>query len=190
MIKNIKFIIASAILISLTACGTPTSTTTQTDTPPASPESTTASPSPTATPETTASTTEGIIFKDAVKDKLHGYIESLNNAKTTTQTIASNKPIYIAGWAIAPDQSKPADTVLITYGDNNTVATTIPVSVARPDVAQAFKNPALEKSGWVATLDPATLNLPAETTKIKAWSYDSQTKEAYPLNNSYEIVLK
>lgn len=191
MLKNIKSIIASAILISLTACGgTSTPPSNQANTPTSSPEPTTAaSPAPTAAPETTA-TTEGITFKDPVKDQLNGYIDSLNNATTETQTIEPSKAIKLSGWAIVPDQSKPADSVLITYGDNNTVATTIPVNQPRPDVAKTLKNPALEKSGWLATLDPATLNLTGEKAQIKAWSFNSQTKEAYPLGNSYFIVLK
>lgn len=190
MIKNIKSIIASTILISLTACVTSAPPTTQSNTPTNSTEpTTTASPSPTATTEPTAAI-EGIIFKDPVKDQLNGYIDSLNNTNTATQTIEPSKAIQLAGWAIAPDQSKPADSVLITYGDNNTVVTTIPVGITRPDVAKALKNPALEKSGWVAQIDPATLNLGEEKARIKAWSFNSPTKEAYPLGNSFEIVRK
>lgn len=189
MIKNVKSIIASAILISLTACGTSAPPSNQANTPTSSPEPTIASPAPTVTSEATAST-EGIIFKDPVKDKTNGFIDLLNNATTETQTIEPSKPIELRGWAIAPDQSKPADSVLITYGDNNTVATTIPVGINRPDVAKAFKNPAFEKSGWVATLDPSSMNLTGEKAKIKAWSFNSSTKEAYPLNNFFEIVRK
>ncbi|GFE71330.1 hypothetical protein [Chroococcus sp. FPU101] len=179
----------------LTACG---STTTQTTTTPTSSPETTASP--TETPQTTtpsptdttqtSSTTEGIIFKEPVKNQLNGYMDALNNSSKTTQTIEAGKPIQLSGWAIAPDLSQPAESVIITYGDTNTVITTIPVSLNRPDVAKTFKKPALEKSGWVAKLDPASLNLTGNTAKIKAWSYNSQTKEAYPLNNSFEIVLK
>jgi hypothetical protein len=187
MIKNIKSIIASAILISLTACGSPTST--QSNTPTASPEPTTAAPAPTASPETTAAT-EGVIFKEPIKGKLNGYIDALNNSAKTPQTVAPDRAIQLSGWAIVPDGSKPADSVIITYGDSNTVATTIPVGLNRPDVAKNFKNPALEKSGWVAVIDPANLNLTGETAKLKAWSYDSQTKEAHPLGNSFEIVRK
>lgn len=189
MIKNIKSIIASTILISLTACVTSAPPSNQGNTSTSSPDPITASPVPTATTEPTAAT-EGIIFKDPVKDQLNGYIDSLNNTNTPTQTIEPSKTIQLAGWAIAPDQSKPADSVLITYGDNNTVATTIPVGINRPDVAKALKNPALEKSGWVATIDPATLNLTGEKARIKAWSFNSLTKEAYPLGNSFEIVRK
>lgn len=195
MIRKTKFIIASAFLIALTACG---GTTTQTSTPTNSPEAT--SPSPTETPQattpsptettgTTTASTDGITFKEPVKDKLNGYIDSLNNSNKPSQTIEAGKPIQLSGWAVTPDQSKPADSVLITYGDNNTVATTIPVTISRPDVAKSLKNPALEKSGWTAKLDPATLNL-GGTDRIRAWSFNSQTKEAFPLGNSYEIVRK
>lgn len=178
----------------LTACGSTTQTTT---TPTSSPETTasptetpqTTTPSPTGTTET--SLTRGdIIFKEPVKNQLNGYIEALNNSPKTSQTIEAGKPIQLSGWAIAPDLSQPAESVVITYGDTNTVVTTIPVNIARPDVAQTLKKPGLEKSGWVAKLDPASLNLTGDTAKIRAWSFNSQTNEAYPLSNSFEIVRK
>lgn len=179
----------------LTACS---STTTPTPTTPTSSPDPTASPtetpqttsSPTGTTETNSLTRGDIIFKEPVKNQLNGYIEALNNSPKTSQTIEAGKPIQLSGWAIAPDLSQPAESVVITYGDTNKVVTTIPVNIARPDVAQTLKKPALEKSGWVAKLDPASLNLTGDTAKIRAWSFNSQTNEAYPLSNSFEIVRK
>jgi hypothetical protein len=183
MIKNIQPIFASALLISLVACGT-TSTT------PNNPTSTTPPADTQTTTETTPSpetATETIVFKEPMPNKLLGRFDAVNNNSQTTQTIDPSQPLTLSGWALSSDLAMAADSVLITYGDTNTVATTVPISVDRPDVAKVLKNPNLSKSGWIAKIDPATLNLTGEATTIRAWSYNSQTKEAYPLSNSFAI---
>nr|WP_290227886.1 hypothetical protein [Trichocoleus desertorum] len=57
-----------------------------------------------------------------------------------------------------------------------------PVNVNRADVATATNN---ANSGWAATVSPTAL--PSDKATLKAWAYDSGTKEALQLAGVHTI---
>jgi len=64
-----------------------------------------------------------INFKDASKFP-SGYFDGINGS-SARQIVLEVKP-HCRGWAILPDKGRPADKVIITSGDNNSL-----VAVAR-----------------------------------------------------------
>lgn len=196
---NIKALIISAlVVISLTACssGTQNNQSSSDSTSPSNSQ-TTEAPDPNAPPVATAPATssvgevpqpEEVKFQESATDVSSGYIDTVNDSANPKQTIAKTQPIIIAGWAVSRDQKQPADLVLITIKDNKSIISTAKVDGERQDVANTLKNPSIAMSGWNVEIDPATL--PSETVELQAWAYDTETKEAYPLNNTTEITTK
>lgn len=92
-----------------------------------------------------------------------------------------------SGWAIISNEDRPADMVLLTYGDINSLIAVAPVNVERPDVAKVLKNPAYKNSGWNTIINPSSL--PNDRVVLKAWAYNSARKEATELNNSLQVIV-
>jgi hypothetical protein len=121
-------------------------------------------------------------------EKNYGYIDTVNNSTDLNNNLVKGQDIQIGGWAIIPSKNKAADKVIITMGNNNSIIGISLVNIDRPDIAQGFKNPKLMKSGWNAVIDSDKLS--TQTNIIKAWSYDSETKEAFPLKNVHTMIFK
>lgn len=181
-----------AATLSLTAC-TSNQEVTQTQPNTAPSDAVQSSPSPTQTvAKEYESTTEvenlgEVKFQDEEKSPVIGSFDAVNNSTQLNHTISKTTPIEVTGWAILPEENKPADNIIITEGENNTVVTIIPVNIARADVAQAQKNSAFEKSGWKGTIEPS--NLQGDKVTLKAWGYNAQNKEAIVLESIHEISL-
>lgn len=186
-----KFVI-SVIAMSLAACTGTESANSPIDSPssPASPVAT-SSPQATASSNTVAipgvNNVNEISFKAAAKNS-SGFFDAINGSNTQRVEIQKGVPVTASGWAILPEEGKLPDRVIITYGDNNSVVAVAPVNLERPDVLKALKSPAYKNSGWSATLDSS--NLPASEVVLKAWAYNSATKEANQLGNTREIVVR
>ncbi len=96
---------------------------------------------------------------------------------------ASNQ--YVAkGWATLPEQSKAADSVLLTYKEEAEgkagrwkVFTIAQVQQRRDDVAKKFNNTAYRVSGWETAF--STQGLPKGQLRLAAWSYNTETGEAF-----------
>lgn len=128
-----------------------------------------------------------IKFKASPKGAQSGYFNAANGSKETKQQVSKSAPFTVGGWAVLTDESKVPDTVIVTVGDNNTVVAVAPVNLERSDVATTLKNPAYQKSGWIAAINPS--NLPTGKVVLKAWAYNSTRKEATQLNNTFEVVI-
>lgn len=126
-------------------------------------------------------------FKSPSDPSKTGYFDAVNDASTPKHEAAKTATVKMAGWAFLPGKDKIADRVIITLSDNKTVVAVAPVNLPRPDVAKALKNPAYQNSGWTTTVNASAL--PAGKSVLKAWAYDSATKEATPLGGSHEIVV-
>lgn len=189
-----KILVISVIAISLAACS-PATETASTSTDPASlpPANTvTTASSPEAAVSPTSVTIPGVTevgeisFKPPSKTAL-GHFDVINNSSTQRIEVSKANPITAAGWAILADKGKPADTVLITQGDNNSLVAVASVNSERPDVSKILKNPVYQKSGWGTTFKASAL--PAGEVVLKAWVYDSATKEATQLEPTHQVVV-
>lgn len=129
-----------------------------------------------------------IKFKPIDKNQHSGTFDGINESTAASHKVPSSAPIKASGWAVLPAKGKPADMVIITYGNNNSLVTAAPVNIGRQDVVQELKNPAYKNSGWSATFKPSTL--PAGKVVLKAWAYDSTSKEATQLFSTKEIVIQ
>jgi hypothetical protein len=89
------------------------------------------------------------------------------------------------GWAILPEQEKPADAVLMTYtlptGERQ-ILQIIRVGQLREDVADAVGQPYLH-SGWQATVLVDTI--PADAVWLDAWAFDVAEQKAYSLGQNF-----
>lgn len=196
MAKISLILTISALVASLTACNSnsvPESTT--------SPQASINSPSPdvNSSPPLQAATQSNVAipgvqsaaeisFKQPSKNSPVGFFDAVNGDVTLKNNISKSKPIQVAGWAVSPDYSKPADFVILTSGEENTPVKVVPVNVGRPDVAKGFKKPSIEKSGWLAAVEPSLLS--GEKIILKAWAFNPTTKEAIQLNKIHEITWK
>ncbi len=182
-----------ALAISLAACSSGTeSANTSGD----SANSTATSVNTSSSPQPTNSTAniallgvnsvDEINFKPAPK-AAPGFFDGINGLSAPTIQVSKANPITATGWAIISDESRPADRVIITYGENNSIVAVAPVKLERPDVVKVLKNPEYKNSGWATTINASTL--PADEVVLRAWAYNSKTKEATPFTSTREVVV-
>ncbi|MFM6192603.1 hypothetical protein [Planktothrix sp.] len=113
---------------------------------------------------------------------LNGSIESI-----PTQAIHQQDDLLIGGWSILPQQSKPADAVYLSLGENNQLIAVGQVNIARPDVVQVLSNPKLEQSGWMIRVPTAILS--PGNHQMKVWSYDSKTHQLTQIGKSFNLTI-
>lgn len=91
--------------------------------------------------------------------------------------------LNLAGWAILPRRTRPADAVLLTTetsAGNVTFVQVVRVGGSRPDIAAQLGRP-YRLSGWTTQVAPAWL-LPTDSSlTLKAWAFDSQSRQGYLL---------
>jgi len=202
MLQLKNLLVFTAIALALAACGPstetattidPATTTAPTTTTPASPATGQASPT---TATATVSVSElGVQNISEVKfyplpegaESANGYFDAVNDQVTLEHSLPKTDVLILNGWAIIPTANKPASQVIITQRDQNAVIAIAPVSAERADVAKATNNPDYANSGWTVTLDSATL--PENTAVLKAWAYNSDTKEAFQLNRVHTVTF-
>jgi hypothetical protein len=114
----------------------------------------------------------------------YGYLDIPNPAKAISvikRTCLNCAPdITVSGWAILPDEQKPASLVLFSQGSDHQLPTatflsSTAVTLASPDVAKALRSPQYAQARWSSTL-PIN-QLPLGHTVMKAWAYDSKGKK-------------
>ncbi|WP_250125049.1 glycosyltransferase family 2 protein [Chroococcidiopsis sp. CCMEE 29] len=123
-----------------------------------------------------------IKIKAGSKGSFSGFFDGINGYSATKIKVPKVTPVTISGWAILANEGRPADKVIITYGENNSLVAVAPVNLERSDVAEAFSNPAYKNCGWSITLNPFTF--PAGKVELKAWAYNAARKEATQLNST------
>ncbi len=121
-------------------------------------------------------------LKFAQTQTLNGNIESI-----LTQPIHQRDDLSINGWSILPKQSKPADAVYLSLGENNQLIAVGQVNIARPDVVQVLSNPKYEKSGWMIRVPTAIL--PPGNNQMKVWSYDAKNNQLIPIGKSFNLEI-
>lgn len=187
-----KILIISIIAISLAACGETDTTNTQTDSTNSSPTSLTTSASPQATDSSPDVTIPGVNNVGEIKftpasPGSPGFFDTVNGSNAARVEVKKSTPVTVSGWAVLTKEGKIPDRVIITHGDNNSAIAVVPVSLDRPDVVKALKNPNYKNSGWSATFNSDIL--PTDTVVLKAWAYNAANKEATQLGNTHEVVL-
>jgi hypothetical protein len=106
-------------------------------------------------------------FVTSRADQACGYFDNLQ---------MENGQLIAHGWARAPDGSpQPAAGVILMDGVGAVLAY-VPVNVERPDVAAAFKDEKLTRTGWRHVFPPD--NLPSGRLTIRAFAYEAATGEA------------
>lgn len=190
--RNFRITFGAVLAILITACAGPETTSTLNE--PASPPITDSTMS---TPQATESVVkvtipgvnnvEEIDFKPVPAKSSIGHFDTINGSNAPKIEVPKVTLLTATGWAIAPEAGKLPDSIIITHGDSNSLVAVAPVNVERPDVEKALKNPAYKNSGWSATFDSSIL--PNKQVVLKAWAYNSATKEATQLNATYEVVV-
>lgn len=117
----------------------------------------------------------------------NGFFDGTAASNEKTIEVEKGSPVTLQGWAILADEGKPADAVIITHGDNNSLVVVAPVNKEREDVAKNLENQGYKNSGWAVPVD--TASLPANV-ELKAWAYDADSKEARQLSYTHELILK
>lgn len=117
----------------------------------------------------------------------NGAFDAINGSNALTHEVSRQTPIRANGWAVLVNENKPADLVIITYGDNKSLVAVAPVNSDRSDVSKFLRKPSYKNSGWSTTVNPS--NLPTGQVVLKAWAYNSTAKEANELNNTHQLVI-
>lgn len=195
MIRASALLVISTFIASLAACNSSPQNTSVNPSPTISPEVSGSPASQTNSPDSTSKvsipgikSSAEIIFKEPTKNSNDGNFEAVNDSTKLSHDIPKTVPFNVAGWAAYSDHSRPADLVIITVGEDNTLIAVAPVTIDRPDVVKMFKKSALAKSGWSVPIDPASL--PSDKVILKAWAYNPTTKEATPLDPKHKILRK
>lgn len=194
--KKLKNLILLALIFSLSACSSSTENTNlpKDSTSPSSAESTSSPSFLTINENDQASVTipgvsdlKEINLQTASKNSIAGFLDSVNGSVGTNHKVSKSTPVTLSGWAVLSTKGKPADMVIITYGENNSLVAVFPINLDRPDVAKFLKNSTYNKSGWRGTFDPSIV--PIGKVPIKAWAYDSASKKAIQLGKIHEVVV-
>lgn len=182
------------IAASLAGCASPGTNTTSTESPVSS---TVTNSSPSGSSPSNAmqanisipgvNSVEEVKFSPVAGSSLNGSFDVVNNSSATSHEVPNSANIQVAGWAVLPTEDKPADTVIITQGENNSLVGVAPVNFERPDIVKGFKKPNYKNSGWTTTFNASTL--PAGKTVLKAWAFNSGTKEAIQLGRTHEVTI-
>lgn len=192
--KSLHITTLSAIAtIVLAACAPANQTTTSPDAASPPPTVATTSPSPPATELPVGVSIPGVTNVGEINfittsTGAQGFFDGVNGSNASRIEVSGTDPINVYGWAILTNKGRPADNVIITYGDNNAVVAVAPVNVERPDVAKVLNNSAFTNSGWNISFDASTL--PEGSLMLKAWAYDSEAREATQLTNTPEIIIR
>ena len=115
----------------------------------------------------------------------YGSFDEINNSSQISHSLYRGNVLELYGWAIINELSQPADLVIITYGENNSIIKLVPVNLNRLDVSQAFNNRNLEKSGWKTLVFPEYFD--SNTISIKAWAYNIESRKAFLLDKVHTI---
>ncbi|XGV98606.1 MAG: hypothetical protein ACAF41_06640 [Leptolyngbya sp. BL-A-14] len=106
--------------------------------------------------------------------KEYGSVDTLSASQTPVivrKNCINCGSITISGWAILPEQMKPAQLVFLSRsGDPETFFTNTYVNIRSPDIAKALRNRRYRRARWATTVSP---NLwPLGKTVLTAWVYD------------------
>jgi hypothetical protein len=131
--------------------------------------------------------TPGLIESDKVRDIGIGReSEGLGYGFFDILTKQDDGSYLAAGWAISPEEERPADAVLLAYEDANgepTVFAITDVRVERPDIVEGLDDRSYILSGWQEYFRPSAV--PANSTEITAWAFDVETERAFKLNDTH-----
>ncbi|NJO44659.1 MAG: hypothetical protein HC835_02960 [Oscillatoriales cyanobacterium RM2_1_1] len=112
---------------------------------------------------------------------LNGVIEF-----TPDYPVKRGEAVSLAGWAILPEQLKPADAVYLSNSQNQLLEVGR-VNLNRADVALVLGNKNYEYSGW--TLRVPTAILPRGTSGLKVWAYEAQSNQLIQLGDEISIEI-
>ncbi|UWZ86376.1 FG-GAP-like repeat-containing protein [Occallatibacter riparius] len=98
-----------------------------------------------------------------------GAISQAMDARTHSSTVGQADNLVVGGWALDPQDGAPVSRVQILIDGSDAGNATL--SLARPDVAAAYNNPAYLNSGWTFTYPALGLSLGKHT--VSAVGYDS-----------------
>lgn len=191
--KNLLLI--SILAVSLTACTEASqtggdATKSANSTPAATPVSASATNAEPANSKTIPGVKDAseVKFKSPSDPSKTGFFDTVNASTGPKHKAAKTATVKMGGWAFLPGKNAIPDRVIITQADNKTVVAVAAVKLPRPDVAKYLNNPAYKSSGWDVTINAS--QLPPGKSVLKAWAYDSATKEATPLGGTHEIVVE
>jgi hypothetical protein len=87
--------------------------------------------------------------------------------------------ITFAGWAVLPNELKPASLVLISHSPDKskpeTILEAVSVRLPSPDVAEALKSERYAQARWSVAVP--IKQLPLGETALKAWVYDGKGQQ-------------
>lgn len=93
--------------------------------------------------------------------------------------------ITFAGWAILPNELKPASLVMISHSsdqsEQETILETVSVRLPSPDVAKDLQSQRYAKARW--SVDVPIEQLPLGETALKAWVYDGKSQQFIKLGD-------
>ncbi|MBJ6127847.1 class I SAM-dependent methyltransferase [Microvirga splendida] len=89
--------------------------------------------------------------------------------------------LYVVGWCRNPATNMPHKDVLVANEDRRLLGSAV-TWISRPDVAEAFKEPLLERCGFRARIPASSLN--AGKNELVTYAFDPDTGIALRLPNS------
>jgi hypothetical protein len=87
-----------------------------------------------------------------------------------------------SGWAILPDDHRTADSVLLTFDDEEgdpVIFALAEVKATRADTSQRLNDQAYLRSGWTKSWSAG--QIPANSQLIRAWAFDAEDVRAYQI---------
>ena len=113
---------------------------------------------------------------------LVGNLELAADATTYTSTIPQSDNLLIGGWVADSIDGAPLSNVLVRIDGTSVGSPT--VGIARPDVANAFNNPAYLDSGYNLTYPASSLSVGTHQVTVTATDSSGVSKSFGPLSFS------
>jgi len=149
-------------------------------------------------PQETLATIRTIAARDALRPRLVSSAlanavkeppDAINPSAGTLEqaTLDGSGRIFCKGWALVPDQNRPADCVVLGFETDNgrwQPFCVLETGEQRPDVIQKSGNASLARTGFFRTVDARTL--PRSGT-MRAWAIDLRNERAFPMAGAVSL---
>ena len=122
----------------------------------------------------------------------YGYLETPAISKspiTVRRNCLNCGMITVSGWAILPEQAKPARLIFLSYAQNpDFFLTNAYVNLSSPDVAKVLGTERYNQARWQAAISPKLL--PLGKTVFRAWVYDPDGKQFVRLRGELALSVE
>ncbi|MBD2480930.1 hypothetical protein [Planktothrix sp. FACHB-1365] len=129
-----------------------------------------------------------ITFKPE-SEQVYGYID-FPFSRDQPLKIKPQDSIVLKGWAIFPQTQNQPQLVFFSQGNQQSFFANANVGLNSPDIAQVLDSPLYNYARWQVQISTHELDYDLGNITIKAWVYNSDSHEFFPLKGEVKIIVE